>query len=159
VKLAQGLAEKRDVDPAIFSVADLLDSAFAAAHAGAFDLLLDKGTYDAISLSGDPAHRRRFIETAAAIAKPGTGRFLITSCNWTQDELVAHFEPGRRRCTNQRCRTAHRIGTDRSRSRVHRASDAAFAYHSHVKQPTFTFGGKQGQTTVTVAFQRTAANV
>ena len=101
VKLAQGLAEKRDVDPAIFSVADLLESAFAAAHAGAFDLLLDKGTYDAISLSAEPAHRRRFIETAATIVKPKTGRFLITSCNWTQDELIAHFQPGRHR--SRRC--------------------------------------------------------
>jgi len=89
------------MDPAIFSVADLLDSVFAAAHVGAFDLLLDKGTYDAISLSGEPAHRRRFIETAATIVKPETGRFLITSCNWTQDELIAHFQPGRHR--SRRC--------------------------------------------------------
>lgn len=52
-----------------------------------FDLVHDKGTFDAISLSTDaasacPIYRCR----VEALVRPG-GLLLITSCNWTEDEL------------------------------------------------------------------------
>ena len=52
-----------------------------------FELVHDKGTFDAISLSADattacPSYRAR----VASMVKPG-GLLLITSCNWTEEEL------------------------------------------------------------------------
>lgn len=94
-----------------------------------FDVVLDKGTFDAICLSQDTdAAGRRVCEGYSAkiepLVKPG-GRFLITSCNWTEEELRAWFEGGR------------------------------FSFAGKVKYPSFTFGGKTGSSVVTLCFQRT----
>ena len=62
-----------------------------------FDVCFDKGTYDAISLCPDDATSKRqtYIENIAKILGP-TGdkrKFLIlTSCNWTESELVKQFQ-------------------------------------------------------------------
>ena len=66
-----------------------------------FDLVLDKGTFDAISLSSEtvmlPGGDQVRVPVAelyplkiARLMKLG-GFFLITSCNWTQDEVVRWF--------------------------------------------------------------------
>ena len=94
VDLARSWAEKRGLAEAHFEVADVLDAAFVDRFRGAVDLLLDKGTYDAISLAPSPALRRAFLGMAAEVLRPGTGRLLITSCNWTQEELVDAFSSG-----------------------------------------------------------------
>ncbi|KAF8339562.1 S-adenosyl-L-methionine-dependent methyltransferase [Cantharellus anzutake] len=54
------------------------------------------------------------------------GYFIITSCNFTQDELIAAF-------THEGLR---------------------LAFHSRIKYPTFTFGGQTGSAISTVAFQK-----
>lgn len=56
-----------------------------------FDVVLDKGTYDAISLSEETlADGRRVYEDyprkVAAVVKTG-GLLVVTSCNWTEEEL------------------------------------------------------------------------
>ncbi|KAF9347182.1 hypothetical protein BGX26_001323 [Mortierella sp. AD094] len=126
-----------------------------------FMVLLDKGTYDAISLH--QKNKRDAAIAAAAAAeeeeeedetKPkddivlaenddnmeeladrypkrvasmmhDDGRLLITSCNWTQAELIQRFAN-------------------------------VFEYDSHIKYPTFTFGGVKGQTISSVIFKKKA---
>ncbi|CAL1673997.1 unnamed protein product [Lasius platythorax] len=57
-----------------------------------FKLVHDKGTYDAISLNPeDPtAKRQKYIENIYRILLP-EGYLVLTSCNWTKEELVKHF--------------------------------------------------------------------
>jgi SAM-dependent methyltransferase len=151
VTLAQALAAKHGEDGACFAEADVLAGAYASAHAATYDVVLDKGTYDAISLAATAAEdRARFVDMVATVLRPGTGRLLITSCNWTQAELESHFAP--RACPRTprpSARGSPGVPTDRRCGVV-----AGLVYHSHVKQPTFAFGGQTGQTTVTVAFVR-----
>ncbi|KAL1703574.1 S-adenosyl-L-methionine-dependent methyltransferase [Schizophyllum commune] len=97
-------------------------------NTASWDLVLDKGTYDAIALGekdekglspavGYPAR-------AARLLKPG-GFFLITSCNFTEEELKASF-----------------------------TAEGTLEYHSRVKHRTFSFGGQSGSVICTVAFRK-----
>ncbi|KAH8069913.1 lysine N-methyltransferase [Aureococcus anophagefferens] len=54
-----------------------------------FDLVCDKGTFDAYML-GDGASVRAYATSVAAAVAPG-GVFLLTSCNNTAEELIRHF--------------------------------------------------------------------
>ncbi|KAJ3063979.1 Methyltransferase-like protein 10 [Podochytrium sp. JEL0797] len=102
-----------------------------------FELALDKGTFDAISLANGVGESsegatfdrnkvaNKYAEAVAQMLNKGEdgerGILLITSCNWTEKELVEGFKEH-------------------------------FKFHSRKKYPTFTFGGVEGQTVVTVAF-------
>ncbi|CDO73716.1 hypothetical protein BN946_scf185015.g44 [Trametes cinnabarina] len=59
-----------------------------------WNLVLDKGTFDAIALAGKDESGRaiadRYPARIGRVVKPG-GMFLITSCNFTEDELRARF--------------------------------------------------------------------
>ncbi|XP_072946921.1 EEF1A lysine methyltransferase 2 [Epargyreus clarus] len=57
-----------------------------------FGLIHDKGTYDAISLNPDnpKEHREKYINQMEKMLLDN-GLFIITSCNWTEEELVKHF--------------------------------------------------------------------
>jgi SAM-dependent methyltransferase len=95
---------------------------------GGFDVVLDKGTFDAICLSQetDAAGRRiceGYREKVEPLVKKG-GRFLITSCNWTEEELRGWFDGGE------------------------------LAFEGKVKYPSFTFGGKTGSSVVTLCFKK-----
>ncbi|KAJ2713883.1 Protein-lysine N-methyltransferase efm4 [Coemansia spiralis] len=116
-----------------FEVQDFLDAQDVARIAGSsgFDVVLDKGTYDAICLkpqdaAGGPAVDQAAIsiypQSVAACLKD-SGVFLITSCNWTEDELTARF-------------------------------GGLFACVGRVRHPSFRFGGAVGQTVTTVAFKK-----
>jgi EEF1A lysine methyltransferase 2 len=106
-----------------------------------FDMVLDKGTFDAVSLSSetitaDNGHERAlcdvYPEKALAFIKPG-GYLLITSCNWTEEELIKWFT------TTAGMRHQLRV-VDK------------------IKYKVFQFGGQQGQGVASVCFQRTATN-
>ncbi|XP_017878868.1 EEF1A lysine methyltransferase 2-like isoform X1 [Ceratina calcarata] len=58
-----------------------------------FKLVHDKGTYDAISLHPqDPASKRqKYIENIHKILLP-SGYLVLTSCNWTKEEIEKHFQ-------------------------------------------------------------------
>ena len=60
-----------------------------------FDLCLDKGTYDAISLDPDNAEMKRkcYQQSVLSLLKSG-GLLLLASCNWTEDELKVQFNSG-----------------------------------------------------------------
>ncbi|KAI7855568.1 S-adenosyl-L-methionine-dependent methyltransferase [Circinella umbellata] len=117
IKLAKAVAKQRQLDNVIsYETVDLLGSDWALQNQ--FDVVLDKGTFDAISLHPDQ-------EKAKQEGRDGPrerGLFLITSCNWTQQELMESFQK-------------------------------YFRYHSHVKYPTFSFGGHTGSKICTVAFE------
>ncbi|KAF9425950.1 hypothetical protein BGZ76_002998 [Entomortierella beljakovae] len=125
-----------------------------------FMVLLDKGTYDAISLhqknkrdasiaskDSDQVEGEQEVKEKAttdivlaendgnaeeladrypkrvAAMMHDDGRLLITSCNWTQPELIQRFS-------------------------------SVFEYDSHIKYPTFKFGGATGQTISSVVFKK-----
>lgn len=105
-------------------------------HRLAWDVVLDKGTFDAISLSGETdSQGRRIVEGYRDRIKPllirGKGLLIITSCNWTQDELIKWFV---------------KAGDE---------PDGGFSTYGRVKYPSYKFGGQEGQTISTVCFKRT----
>ena len=59
-----------------------------------FDCVLDKGTSDAISLNGDLEETERNAKYATKVHSmlEKEGLFLITSCNWTEEELIEKFK-------------------------------------------------------------------
>lgn len=124
-------AEDEPVDLAriVFEQWDLLSEAPGAWLGDGFDVVLDKGTFDAISLmphSGNSPHPCEiYREKATALIKPGSFLF-ITSCNWTKEELLDWLA-----CEGSR-----------------------LAFYDEAKYPTFTFGGQTGQSVVTVVFRR-----
>ncbi|KAI9619213.1 hypothetical protein H4Q26_011894 [Puccinia striiformis f. sp. tritici PST-130] len=94
-----------------------------------WDLITDKGTFDAICLSEDTIDGRKleFVypeKILDLLVKPG-GIFLITSCNWTEEELIQKF-------------VSPNIG---------------FKFHSKIPRACFSFGGSKGSTITTIAFQ------
>ncbi|KAH8921553.1 S-adenosyl-L-methionine-dependent methyltransferase [Atractiella rhizophila] len=93
-----------------------------------WDLVCDKGTFDAICLmeqkEDEEKAEKKYFRNVLKLIKPA-GFFLITSCNWTTPELRSKFE-----------------------------SDDLEFYVELKPAKQFTFGGRQGQTTSTVAFKR-----
>lgn len=87
INLATGIADKEKCSVNFF-VGNILEDIFESSY----DVCLDKGTYDAISLDPEDAKvkRQTYIINISKILKEG-GIFLITSCNWTDDELKQHF--------------------------------------------------------------------
>lgn len=73
-----------------FQVADLLDEV-CVAQLGKFKIVHDKGTYDAIALMENATEKRSiYIKNVAALMEDD-GFFIITSCNFTEDELIESF--------------------------------------------------------------------
>lgn len=61
-----------------------------------YSIVLDKGTYDAISLNPDNAtFQRHCYKTNLCKMLKNGGLFVITSCNWTEEELKEHFKSGK----------------------------------------------------------------
>lgn len=63
-----------------------------------FDVVIDKGTFDAITLTPDDVDPQRisvksrdtYLQNTHHLLRPG-GRVIITSCNWTSEELKQEF--------------------------------------------------------------------
>jgi hypothetical protein len=114
---------------------DVLSSALPDACA---DLVVDKGTLDAIGLAADGAvARTRYAATVARLL-PAGGLLVITSCNATADELAAEF-----------------TGGGVSGGEGASPPPPAFAEVERVRTyPVFRFGGQEGTRVATVAFRR-----
>ncbi|POW10674.1 hypothetical protein PSTT_05864, partial [Puccinia striiformis] len=115
-----------------------------------WDLITDKGTFDAICLSEDTIDGRKleFVypeKILDLLVKPG-GIFLITSCNWTEEELIQKF-------------VSPNIGQPLLiLPFLHRHSpklnvELCFKFHSKIPRACFSFGGSKGSTITTIAFQ------
>ncbi|KAI8886355.1 S-adenosyl-L-methionine-dependent methyltransferase [Backusella circina FSU 941] len=132
ITLAQSIATQRDMDWIHYEAVDFVNNPQWCKTP--YEIVLDKGTYDAISLhpdqerakeEGTEGPRERYVASVREMIQ-SDGYFLITSCNWTREELIENFK---------QCKYID------------------FRYHSHVKYPVFQFGGQSGSKICTVAFQ------
>ncbi|KAL5604440.1 hypothetical protein BROUX41_002412 [Berkeleyomyces rouxiae] len=112
-----------------------------ASTANGFDVVLDKGTFDAISLSSETgATGGRVCEDYARrvlrLVRRG-GILVITSCNWTEDELVSWFQKAGQ---GERAQGDEGLGS--------------WVLDGRVNYRVFSFGGVTGQTISTLCFRR-----
>ena len=129
VHLAKQIAARKEVESVQYWTWDILRDAPGEWLRDGFDVVLDKGTFDAISLSSDTdVHGRRtcegYGERVQVLIKAG-GFLLVTSCNWTEEELRHWFD------------------------------ESELRYWGRIEYPSFTFGGLEGQTICTLCFQHT----
>lgn len=119
-----------------------------------FDLILDKGTFDAISLSPHPtpgsatAHPSTiYPRRVGQLLRPG-GFLLVTSCNWTEDEIIAWFTPQQPETTS----------SEKEQPRIDQGTSIlpVFEVFDKIDFPTFIFGGKAGAGVASVCFRRAA---
>ncbi|XP_030386368.1 EEF1A lysine methyltransferase 2 [Scaptodrosophila lebanonensis] len=91
IELASNIAKDQSLD-ITYSVVDLMD-AEKCKFLGSFHIVHDKGTYDAISLCpNDPKEKRaQYLSTVEQLLCDKDSLFIITSCNWTEDELLLSF--------------------------------------------------------------------
>ena len=76
-------------------LADITEVKEAVGYSGdGFEICLDKGTFDAIALCPDDAlaKRAKYIDNVACLVKEQGGKLIITSCNFTENELAKHFQ-------------------------------------------------------------------
>lgn len=86
IKLAQFIAIKHNFTNIKYSTCNILENL-----EGTYDVIHDKGTYDAISLNKNAKeYRMRYLENVEKSLND-QGFFIITSCNWTRNELDLHF--------------------------------------------------------------------
>ncbi|KAK5135453.1 hypothetical protein LTR08_005241 [Meristemomyces frigidus] len=129
VQLAQRIALQKQTGSVRFEEWDLLSDPPGSWLNGGFDVALDKGTFDAISLMPQSENLPHPCETYREKIIPliiPEGFLVITSCNWTKDELMDWLAP----------------------------QGSGMRYHSEAKYPTYTFGGQTGQSIVTLALRR-----
>lgn len=137
VELARKVAVQRGLqgEPVRFEEWDLLEQEPGSwAGEGGFGVVLDKGTFDAISLMPQAEGAAHSCETYRRKVEPlvGAGGFLVvTSCNWTKEELLSWLAP--------------------------EGGENEMEFFCDAKYPSFTFGGQTGQSIVTVAFRRKEA--
>ncbi|KAJ7975791.1 Protein-lysine N-methyltransferase [Quillaja saponaria] len=144
INLAQSLAHRDGFSNIKFLVDDVLETKLERQ----FQLVMDKGTLDAIGLHPDgPVKRMMYWDSVSRLVAPG-GILVITSCNSTKDELVQEVES-----FNQR-----KIGPSQEHETTkdeESCKDHSFRYLSHVRSyPTFMFGGTVGSRVATVVFIR-----
>lgn len=91
VQLAQSIADDQELEIK-YKVADLVSENLFT-EVGTFKIAHDKGTYDAISLHPDnPKEKREAYITNVYKILETDGLLLITSCNWTEPELLLAFQ-------------------------------------------------------------------
>ncbi|KAM9848019.1 EEF1A lysine methyltransferase 2 [Aulostomus maculatus] len=89
-----------------------------------FDICIDKGTFDAISLNPDNTKEvKKLYIQALKDALKDQGFFSITSCNWTKEQLLDRFSEG-------------------------------FEFVQQLPTPSFQFGGKTGNNVTALIFTR-----
>lgn len=134
VELARKLTSLTENDR-IFQADILNPEALPQKYQNYFDLIVDKGTFDAISLNPDFSGQEKVSKTKIIadtikstlkrlLKSSDSALFIITSCNWTRPELENIFAP-------------------------------EFQAVAEVEHTKFVFGGKSGQDVSTVIFKLT----
>ncbi|KAG1665143.1 EEF1A lysine methyltransferase 2 [Nymphon striatum] len=90
IELAQKISEKENYC-INYQVIDFLSPDIAKLDVP-YDVLLDKGTFDAVCLSEENRleKRQKFIEVAHNMLTVN-GLFIVTTCNWTEKEIINFF--------------------------------------------------------------------
>ena len=129
IDLARRLGVRRNSEDIRFEEWDLLTAPPGNWLQGGFDVVLDKGTFDAISLmtriEGTRNSCHLYRDNVIPLIRSG-GFLLITSCNWTRDELQEWLV----------------------------TPNSGLEYYDEIKYPTFMFGGKTGSSIVTLVLKR-----
>ncbi|XP_014663874.1 PREDICTED: protein-lysine N-methyltransferase mettl10-like [Priapulus caudatus] len=125
VELARNIAKQEHQTSIKFEVADILcDPVVSASLQRQYNVCIDKGTYDAMSLCPDePRLKRLLFKRVVLRLLTERGLFVITSCNWTKEELLTHFQP-------------------------------ELTLHKEIHTPSFQFGGSSGSTVVSLVFAK-----
>ncbi|CAB4252244.1 similar to Saccharomyces cerevisiae YIL064W SEE1 Probable lysine methyltransferase involved in the dimethylation of eEF1A (Tef1p/Tef2p) [Maudiozyma barnettii] len=123
IQFATDIAKNKGY-PVKFTQADVFDSSW---NPGEFDIVADKGTLDAIALSGLTVGEKNqpVIEVYHSVIEKilkKNGTFLITSCNFTEEELIKIITKGQ------------------------------LTVLETIEYPVFEFGGVKGSTICSVAF-------
>lgn len=125
IKLAIDIAKDQNMYIA-YKVLDLLSSEDIEQQFGCkkFDVIHDKGTYDAISLHPENAHAKRneYITNLHNLAAE-SGLLILSSCNWTESELCV-------------------------------ALAGKFEKYEMIPTPTFRFGGSVGTVVTQIVFKK-----
>ncbi|XP_073006528.1 uncharacterized protein [Typha latifolia] len=140
IELARNLALRDGFTNIKFLVDDILETKLE----GKFQLVVDKGTLDAIGLHPDgPIRRIMYWESLSNLVLPG-GILVVTSCNNTRDELLQEVDN-----FNQRKIESKDLDQEASKE------PSVFQYLDHVRTyPTIMFGGVEGSRVCTVALRR-----
>ncbi|PPS02733.1 hypothetical protein GOBAR_AA17923 [Gossypium barbadense] len=146
IDFARSHADRDGFSSIKFLVDDILETKLERQ----FQLVMDKGTLDAIGLHPDgPIKRMMYWDSVSKLVAPG-GVLVITSCNHTKDELVQEVE-------NFNHRNAGMLPQDPNtiKDRETHRDCPPYQYLNHVRTyPTFMFGGSLGAHVATVAFVR-----
>ncbi|CCG84209.1 protein of unknown function [Taphrina deformans PYCC 5710] len=131
IALATAILRTKRYPNIAFRVQDFLAPAPEAAVSEVYNLVLDKGTFDAISLSDGETDEgvklsQSYARSVVRLMKKDA-KLIVTSCNWTREELI-------RRLT----------------------VDGALKVHAFFKTPkqAFQFGGRKGYSTSQVVFTK-----
>ncbi|XP_052009888.1 EEF1A lysine methyltransferase 2 [Xyrauchen texanus] len=92
VELTINILEEQGLKNVQIQVEDFLNP---STEMKSFDICIDKGTFDAISLSPEDREeaKNRYVASLRTVMNP-EGFFIITSCNWTKEQLLQIFRPG-----------------------------------------------------------------
>lgn len=125
INLALTIAKDQDLTDIDYKVLNITD--LQACHDygyGKFDIVHDKGTYDAISLNPNdsPLKRKIYCDVVHDLLQRN-GLFIITSCNWSENELMTSFKQN-------------------------------FQLLTTIPTPTFRFGGKIGNLVTSSVFTK-----
>ena len=90
IQLAKKIAKNQECD-ITFDTLDILDERSIAKFRDEFQVIVDKGTFDAISLSETAAGDKELYVRHSSMMMGEGALLLITSCNWTEAELLTHF--------------------------------------------------------------------
>uniref|UniRef100_UPI003AAC67DB EEF1A lysine methyltransferase 2 isoform X2 n=1 Tax=Centroberyx gerrardi TaxID=166262 RepID=UPI003AAC67DB len=121
VELARGVLQAEDLTDVTVKEVDFLS---CSGELKGFDVCIDKGTFDAISLNPDNTNevKARYVQALKDALKE-EGFFAITSCNWTKEQLLHRFSEG-------------------------------FEFVQELPTPRFQFGGKTGNSVTALIFKR-----
>ncbi|XP_058882206.1 EEF1A lysine methyltransferase 2 isoform X2 [Acipenser ruthenus] len=121
VELAKNIMAKEELTNIRIMEEDLLSP---SPELSGFDVCIDKGTFDAISLNPENAaeNREQYARAVRSVLKDD-GLFIITSCNWTKDQLLSILCKG-------------------------------FEIQQELPTPSFQFGGRTGNSVTALVLKR-----